>query len=89
MLNELGADVGEWANKEASRAIHDFVVKHLGVECARFNGDLDLPLQMITREAHRAALDHCFQMANRDPPSFTLTEDDAGEMVLDDKHKAI
>lgn len=77
LLNALGADVGMWANKEASRAIHDFVVEHIGADRARFNGDFDLPLQLITREMHRAALDHCFEVADRDPPSFVGAEEDA------------
>ena len=57
LLTTLGADVGARADKEASRAIHEFVVEHIGVDHARFNGDFDLPLQLITRETHRAALD--------------------------------
>ena len=56
LLNDLGADVGESADKEASRTIHQFLVEHIGIDCARFNGDFDLPLQLITREEHRAAL---------------------------------
>ena len=43
LLNALGADVGERADKETSRAIYEFVVKHIGVDRARFNGDFDLP----------------------------------------------
>jgi hypothetical protein len=77
LLNELGADVGDWANKESSRAIYEFLVEHAGTDRARFNGDFDLPLQLITREAHRAALDHCFEVADRDPPSFIAPEEDA------------
>lgn len=77
LLNALGADVGVWADKEASRAIRDFVVEHIGADRARFNGDFDLPLQLITRETHRAALDYCFEAADRDPPSFAEAEEDA------------
>jgi hypothetical protein len=77
LLNALGADVGVWADKEASRAIHEFVAKHIGADRARFSGDFDLPLQLITRETHRAALDHCFEVADRDPPSFAEAEEDA------------
>lgn len=81
LLNALGADVGVWADKEASRAIHEFVVKHIGADRARFNGDFDLPLQLITRETHRAALDYCFEVADRDPPNFAEAEED-GEDAL-------
>jgi hypothetical protein len=77
LLNALGADVGVWADKEVSRTIHEFVVEHIGTDCARFNGDFDLPLQLITRETHRAALDQCFEVAGRDPPSFVEAEEDA------------
>lgn len=59
LLNELGADVGERADKEASRTICDFVTKHLGDD-RRFDGDFDLPLQLITRRKHRGALETCF-----------------------------
>ena len=70
LLNALGADVGERADNEASRAIHRFVVSHLGAERARFIGDFDLPLQLITREVHSAALAQCFQAANLEPLDF-------------------
>ncbi|RWA68020.1 hypothetical protein [Mesorhizobium sp.] len=70
LLNALGAGVGEWADKEESRAIHTFVVNHIGAERARFVGDFDLPLQLITREVHGAALTQCFQAADLEPPDF-------------------
>lgn len=81
LLNALGADVGVRADKEASRAIYEFVVEHIGADRAHFNGDFDLPLQLITREAHRAALDYCFEVADRDPPSFAEAEEDADEAL--------
>lgn len=70
LLNELGADVGERADKEASRTIYDFVTSHLGGSRARFDGDFDLPLQLITREENKAALVQCFETTDRDPPVF-------------------
>jgi len=70
LLNELGAEVGERADKEASRTIYDFVTSHLGNGRARFDGDFDLPLQLITREENKAALVQCFETADRDPPAF-------------------
>jgi hypothetical protein len=81
LLNALGADVGLWADKEASRAIYEFVVRHIGVDHARFSGDFDLPLQLITRETHRAALDYCFKAADCDPPSFAEPEE-GGEYAV-------
>jgi hypothetical protein len=75
LLNALGADVGERADKEACRMIYDFVTNHLGRDRARFEGDFDLPLQLITREAHRAALVQCFEAADRDPPMFSAGEE--------------
>ncbi|RUV22552.1 hypothetical protein [Mesorhizobium sp. M5C.F.Ca.IN.020.32.2.1] len=80
LLNVLGAGVGERADNEASRAIHGFVVSHLGAERARFIGDFDLPLQLITREVHGAALAQCFQAANLEPPDF-----DAVREALEDE----
>ena len=80
LLNALGADVGERADNEASRAIHRFVVSHLGAERARFIGDFDLPLQLITREVHSAALAQCFQAANLEPLDF-----DAAREALEDE----
>jgi hypothetical protein len=81
LLNALGADVGVWADKEASRAIHQFVVEHIGADYARFDGDFDLPLQLITREKNRAALAYCFEVADRDPPSFAEPEEDADDAL--------
>ncbi|MEP4033076.1 hypothetical protein [Roseibium polysiphoniae] len=69
LLNKLGADVGERADKEASRAISDFVTKHLG-EDRRFDGDFDLPLQLITRLKHRGVLETCFAEVGGAPPDF-------------------
>jgi hypothetical protein len=70
LLNELGAGVVERADKEASRTIYDFVARHLGGSRARFDGDFDLPLQLITREENKSALVQCFETTDRDPPAF-------------------
>jgi hypothetical protein len=70
LLNVLGADIGDRADKDASRMIHEFVTSHIGGDRARFDGDFDLPLQLITREAHRADLVQCFGAADREPPAF-------------------
>jgi hypothetical protein len=81
LLNSLGADVGFSPDKEASRHIYNFVVDHIGAECARFDGDFDLPLQLITREKNREALDYCFEVTDRDPPSFAESEEDADDAL--------
>lgn len=91
LLNAIGADVGVWADKEASRAIHEFIVEHIGDDRARFNGDFDLPLQLITREIHREALNHCFELTDHDPPVFGEAEEDVEdalefEVTVDDRH---
>jgi hypothetical protein len=70
LLNGLGADTGERADKNASRTIYEFVTIHLGRDRARFDGDFDLPLQLITRGANKAALVQCFGAAGREPPAF-------------------
>ena len=77
LLNELGADVGERPDKEASRTICDFVTKHLGDD-RRFDGDFDLPLQLITRRKHQDALETCFAEVGGAPPSL-LTDDNERE----------
>jgi len=82
LLNDLGADVGDTADKEASRTIYEFVVEQIGGDSARFNGDFDLPLQLITRDEHRAALDECFGAAGRDAPDFAETEEDAEDAPI-------
>ena len=77
LLNALGADIGAQADKEVSRQIFEFVAEHIGKDRARFNGDFDLPLQLITRETHRASLDHCFELADHETPSFADADDDS------------
>jgi hypothetical protein len=81
LLNALGADVGVWPDKEASRAIHEFIVMHIGVERGRFDGDFDLPLQLITRKTHLAALNYCFETADRVPPDFAKAREDSGDTL--------
>ncbi|WP_067732778.1 sacsin N-terminal ATP-binding-like domain-containing protein [Novosphingobium naphthalenivorans] len=75
LLNELGADVGERPDKEASRTICDFVTKHLGDD-RRFDGDFDLPLQLITRRKHRGALETCFAEVGGAPPDLMEYDDE-------------
>lgn len=81
LLNDLGADIGERADKEASRTIYDFVTSHIGGDRARFDGDLDLPFQLITRDENRAALAQCFETTDRDPPDFWGQEQDTEDAL--------
>ena len=61
LLGRLRFDgVSDNANSDDSRHVHCFVVEHVGNDCARFDGDFDLPLQLITRKKHTEALDRCF-----------------------------
>jgi|GEM_PF-894593 len=69
LLNKLGADVGERADKEVSRVIYNFVEKHLGDD-RRFDGDFDLPLQLITRSEYGHVLKACFDEVDDTPPDF-------------------
>lgn len=77
LLSALGADTGVSADKEASRSIYSFVVDHIGADRARFVGNFDLPLQLITREEHRKVLENVFKVAKGEPPKFGKVEDPA------------
>ncbi len=70
LLNALGAHVGDRPDKEASRTIYDFVVAHLGNGRSRFDGDFDLPLQLITRRRHRGTLAAYFAVVGCELPDF-------------------
>ena len=74
VLGDLGAGVSERADKDNSRTIYDFVVRQLDVDRARFEGDYDLPLQLITRRENYSALAACYEAANREPPSADLLD---------------
>jgi hypothetical protein len=68
LFKQLGSDVGDSADKNASRAIYEFVVTQIGPDYARFDGDFDLPLQLITRKSHRAEFVQCFANVGREAP---------------------
>ena len=76
LLNPMGANIGAWADKDASRAIHEFIVEHLDDDRARFAGDFDLPLQLITRGNNRDVLEGCFESADSAPPVIGDTGED-------------
>ena len=69
-LTALDPNLDLPTDKEASPAIHCFVVEHIGPDRARFDGDFDLPLQIATRKRHRGRLAEWFKAAGLDTPDF-------------------
>ena len=57
-------------DKNDSRTIFEFVIKHLDAERAHFGGDYDLPLQIVTQKRHRDLLNGWFNDAGIEPPNF-------------------
>ena len=55
---------------DESRVIYDFVAEHIGAARARFDGDFDLPLQVITRERHRDKLREYFRAGGIETTTF-------------------
>ena len=79
LMTELGVqNLSEKANKEDSRTIHEFVARHLDEERARFGGDFDLPLQLVTRAGYGEVLQQCFERGGLHAPSFDDSDDDTG-----------
>ena len=76
LLNAVGANIGDWADRDASWVIHEFIVENLGDDRARFNGDFDLPLQLITMENNREVLNGCFESSDSAPPVIGDTDED-------------
>lgn len=75
LLQQLGGRVGEAADKEASRAIYGFVVEQIGADFARFDGDFDLPLQIVTQTNNRQILEQCFEQAGSELPPEAYRSD--------------
>ena len=69
-LTALDPDLHLTADKDLSPRIYKFVTCHVGVECASFDGDFDLPLQIVTRERHRGLLKQWFEEEGLDAPEF-------------------
>jgi hypothetical protein len=78
LLKMLGADFGDRADKESSRAVYEFVVDQVGPDYAQFDRDFDLPLQLITREEHRVEFEQCFKDTGRRAPELRNWGDDFG-----------
>lgn len=64
------------ANKDHSRYIHKYVADLIGQERAHFDGDLDLPLQIVTRSENRELLNSWFDDADIDWPDFRYEAED-------------
>ena len=69
-LTALDPDLYLTADKDLSPRIYKFVTCHVGVECASFDGDFDLPLQIVTRTRHRELLNKWFKEEGCDAPEF-------------------
>ena len=69
----------EAANMDASRSVYEFIEHHIGPDRARFEGDFDLPLQLVTRKAYGDTLRQCFEEAGSEPPDL-----DDGDDEIDD-----
>ena len=71
LLVSLHAPITEASAKpDESRAIYGFITDHIGADCARFEGDFDLPLQVMTRSRYREALGRCLAAAGFELPAF-------------------
>ena len=76
LLRQLSPSLPETADKDASPDIYNFMKEHLAPERARFGGDFDLPLQIVTRKRHRARLNRWFEDADLRPPEFEDESED-------------
>ena len=71
LLVSLHAPITEASAKpDESRAIYGFLTDHIGADCARFEGDFDLPLQVMTRSRYREALGRCLAAAGFEMPAL-------------------
>ena len=69
----------ESANMDASRSVYEFIERHIGHARARFEGDFDLPLQLVTRQAYADTLTQCFEEAGSEPPDLDDGDDEIDE----------
>ena len=70
LLDQLGANLGNDADMDASTRVWDFVQKHLGEHRAYFSGDFDLPLHLITLKKNNGRLNHFFRETGKEPPDL-------------------
>ena len=64
------------ANRDHSRYIHEYISGLIGEERACFGGDLDLPLQIVTRSENHDLLNRWFDDADIDRPDFRYEAED-------------
>lgn len=76
LLGRLDPNLHLTADKDASPVIHNFMIEHLDAERALFDGDFDLPLQIVTREPHRDRLNGWFEDAGLEAPEFEDESED-------------
>ena len=76
LLKEINPDLHLTADNDASPVIHNFMIEHLDAERALFDGDFDLPLQIITRKRHRNLLIGWFEDAGLETPEFEDESED-------------
>ena len=69
----------ESANMDASQSVYEFIRKQIGPERAPFDGDFDLPLQLVTRRAYGNTLRQCFKEAGSEPPDLDDWDDEIGD----------
>ena len=65
------------ADKDASRFVFEFIEEQIGPEHAPFDGDFDLPLQLVTRKGN--TLRQCFEEAGSEAPSLDDEDDEVGD----------
>ncbi len=80
-LNTLGANIDEKPDPALSRRIYGFVVEHIGGDRARFDGDFDLPLQIVSGGGdHPERRKRWFEEAGLEAPSpWDAPSDDADD----------
>ena len=79
LLNSLGAEIGDQPDITVSRDIRDFVVEHIGANHARFEGDFDLPLQIVTRSKYQKIRERWFEQAGIESPGFREESADSAD----------
>lgn len=87
-LKSLGAEVGDRPDIAVSRDIWEFVsegtegtkgTRGIGRDDARFDGDYDLPLQIVTRSKYQRIRERWFEQAGIESPIFREEFADSAE----------
>ena len=72
----LDLDLGATADTHASPRIHEFVTHHIGPERAAFDGDFDLPLQIVTQPRLKWRLNQWFDEEGLNAPEYGNESED-------------